>query len=220
MSQKRFHLKVKPVVDRILLFKDDKFISEMDEVIDETVDEKIFNGFIDTVVSDVPLRNEIDAIFICYCLGEDFMEARAVFSMPFQTQPDDITGDYAPNSICVNYYLPTSDETYKSDGVVSDSTRIAPAKICLVDIPDRLQIGLGLPSVIIVPIALLSDGMKARGAEELKKRGIDIRANGFFFKQIVHLWAKSDADAADYSDEKIKIGLFAHSIHKKIEIEI
>lgn len=226
MSQRKFHFKVKSIVDRILLFNNGELIGEMEEVVDETsTDEKIFNGFVDLIDNrnldelDTPLKREIDAVFLCYCLGEDFMESRAVFSLPFQTQPDDITNDYAPNSICVNYYLPKDDETYKSDDIVSTGN-VATAKFCLVDIPVSLQTGLGLPALIILPVTILSDSMRAIGAEELKKRGIDIRAAGFFFKKIVHLWAKSDSNAADYSDEKIKIGLFAHSITKRVELEI
>lgn len=197
-----FHLRVKSVVDRILLFSNGDLIGEMEECVDETnTTEKIYNGFVD---------KEVDAVFLCYCLGEDIMEARDVFSLPLQTQPDDITSEYAPNSICINYYLPIDKE--------ETSSEITRAKYCLVDIPERLQKGLGLPSLIILPLATLTENMLSKGADELKKRGVDIKAEGFFYKQIVHLWAKSDADAADFGDEKIKIGLFAHSITKHISV--
>lgn len=227
MSQRKFHLKVKSVVERVLLFSNGELIGEMDEIVDETaIDEKIFNGFIDLEDNreleelSTPLKRNVDAVFLCYCLGEDFMDSAAVFSLPFQTQPNDITSEYSPNAICVNYYLPKPNEDdYKAENVVP-TQQIATAKFCLVDIPDRLQKGLGLPALIILPVTILTDSIKEIGAEELKKRGIDIRADGFFFKKIAHLWAKSDSDAADYRDEKIKIGLFAHSITKQIEIEL
>lgn len=211
MNQHKFHLKVKPVVDRILLFHNNELISEMFEVVDETgVNEKIFNGYIN--LDKESLNQGMDAVFLCYCLGEDFMEANTVFSLPFQTQPDDITSEYAPNSICVNYYLP------KNDNVLNNN--IAKANFCLLDISERLQKGLGLPALIILPVTILSDNLKSIGVDELKKRGIDIKAEGFFFKKIAHLWAKNNSDIADYNDEKIKISLFAHSVTQHIELDV
>ncbi len=55
-----FHLTVKPVVERILLFTDGVLASEM-KCVDPDADPKIFNG---------TLEGETTAVMLCYALGE------------------------------------------------------------------------------------------------------------------------------------------------------
>ncbi len=111
------------------------------------------------------------------------------------------------NAICVNYFNPTV-----FDGDVDDNVPLAVAKFCLADIPERLQLGLGLPPTIILQYAdksHLSTG-------DMRKRGFNPNASGYFVKTFEHLWPKDDATANEYNEEKVIISLYAHSIMKTL----
>jgi hypothetical protein len=189
-----FHLKVKDCVDRILLFNDNnEYIGEM-TCTDPEAGEKIFNGTLEH--SDIKL---INAVFLCYALGESLIEAKNLFSVP----TNENGSDTVKNFICVNYYKPECSTENIDDPIAS-------AKFCLLDIPERLQLGLGLPSIIILQLA----EFKVKPSDEnMLQRGLDPKASGYFVKPVEHLVAKSSLD-----DEKIKINLYASSIIKKLDI--
>lgn len=188
-----FHLKVKDCVDRILLFNDtNEYIGEM-KCTDPEAADKIFNG----TLEDSEKIKPINTVFLCYALGESVIDAKDLFSVPFTQQ----NTDTIKNFICVNYYKPISD----------DADPIASAKYCLLDIPERLQLGLGLPSIIILQLAEFT---VKPPAEDMLKRGLDPKASGYFVKPVEHLVAKTDS----FGDEKIKINLYASSIIKKLDI--
>jgi len=185
-----FHLKVKDCVDRILLFNDNnEYISEM-TCTDPDADEKIFNGTLEHIE-----KPKLNTVFLCYPLGESLIEAKDLFSVPIENGSDTVK-----NFICVNYYKPEC----------STDEPIASAKFCLLDIPERLQLGLGLPSIIILQLAEFT---VKPSDEHMIKRGLDPKASGYFVKPVEHLVAKSSL-----GEEKIKINLYASSIIKNIDI--
>jgi hypothetical protein len=149
----KFHITVKDCVDRILLF-DEELIGELECADSESVTEKIFNGELD---------NPVDAAFLCYILGESYMDVREVFSRPPQSRPDDANNDVMGNAICVNYFKPKT-----------EADIVMPA-VCIVDIPERLQFD-----------------KETADAEDLAKHGLDIKADGHFIKHMAHLWATDD----------------------------
>jgi len=184
-----FHLKVTNCVDRILLFNDE-LVGEMTCVDTESTSEKIFNGTID---------KPTDAVLLCYVLGESVLDARDVFSRPLQSRPDDANNDVMGNAICVNYFKPKTDE------------EVATPQICVVDISERLQLGIGIsPTIILQKASFNKDNVTP---EELSKYGFDAKADGYFIKPISHLWPKTDLE-----DEKITISLYAHSIIKHLDV--
>lgn len=194
-----FHLKVKDCVDRILLFNNkDEYMAEM-TCTDPEAGEKIFNGILEH--SDAEKPKSVNAVFLCYALGESMIAAKDLFSVP----TNENGSDTVKNFICVNYYKPEcSTETVNEP--------IASAKFCLLDIPERLQLGLGLPSIIILQLA----EFKVKPSDEhMLQRGLDPKASGYFVKPVEHLVAKYSLD-----DEKIKINLYASSIIKKLDITI
>jgi len=183
----KFHLKVNKCVDRILLFNNNELIGEM-TCIDPDSEEKIFNGEIDKTAL---------AVLLCYPLGESMLEARDVFSRPLIPKPDDVNNDVMGNAICINYFNPK----------VEDATV---AQICIVDIPDKLVVGLGMPSTVILQKAAFS---KDKTEKDIAKYGFDVKADGYFMKSMEHLWA-----IEDFEDEKITINLYAQAITKQIDI--
>jgi hypothetical protein len=197
LSLKRmFHLKVKPCVDRILLFVDDQLWNEM-KCVDPDAPEKIFNG-------EMPENKTVTAVFLCYVLGESTMEIRNVLSRPIQTSVEKAT---IANAICINYYIPKADAT-------DESQPPATAKFCLIDIPERLQLGLGLPPTFILTMAP-KEQFKG-DAELMRQYGFDLNADGCFVRTFEHLCAVNEDLANELGDENIKISLYAHSIIKEI----
>ena len=193
-----FHLTVKAVVDRILLFTNDGLASEM-VCVDADADPKIFNG-----TADGPCT----AVMLCYALGETDMIVKDVFSRPIHERPEDANNDVMGNAICVNYFAPTV-----FDGDADETVPLATAKFCLADIPERLRLGLGLPQTIILQYAEKSN----LSTGDMKKRGLNPNASGYFVKTFEHLWPKDEETAIEYGEEKIRISLYAHSIMKNIE---
>lgn len=193
-----FHLKVASCVDRILLFSNE-LIGEMHCVNpgdgDEVPIEKIFNGTVDV--------ESVTAVLLCYELGESWMEAKNVFSRPIKMKPAHIETDSVKNTIVVNYFNPE----------VEESESLAVAKYCIVDIPERLQHGLGIQPVLILQPTVLPPNITP---EDMARHGFNPKANGYFATSISHLWPNDNADA--YNDEKLKITLYAHSIVKQIDI--
>jgi hypothetical protein len=185
----KFHITVKDCVDRILLF-DEELIGELECADSESVTEKIFNGELD---------NPVDAAFLCYILGESYMDVREVFSRPPQSRPDDANNDVMGNAICVNYFKPKT-----------EADIVMPA-VCIVDIPERLQLGLGIPSTII--LQKVEFDKETADAEDLAKHGLDIKADGHFIKHMAHLWATDD-----FMDEKIKVSLYGQLITKHLDV--
>lgn len=198
-----FHLKVKDCVDRILLFNDkNEYISEMN-CTDSEAAEKIFNGTLESSDTELGVNEKlkiINTVFLCYALGESIIPAKDLFSVPFSNEN---SSDTIKNFICVNYYKPSSTEQ-------ADDPAIS-AQYCLLDIPERLQLGLGLPSIIILQLA---EFKVKPSPEDMLKRGLDPKASGYFVKPVEHLVAKNDS----LEEEKIKINLYASSIIKKLDI--
>jgi hypothetical protein len=183
----KFHLKVANCVDRILLFSNNDLTGEMN-CVDSESEERIFNGEIDKTAY---------AVLLCYPLGESMMDARDVFSRPLIPKPADVNNDVMGNAICINYFNPK----------VDDATV---AQICIVDIPERLVVGLGIPSTIILQKAAFG---KDKTEKDIAKYGFDVKADGYFMKSMEHLWA-----IEDFEDEKITINLYAQAITKQIDV--
>jgi len=197
-----FHLKVASCVDRILLFSDE-LKGEMHCVNPEEGDdvpiEKIYNGTVDV--------DSVTAVLLCYELGESWLEAKNVFSQPIKMKPAHVEDDSTRNTIVVNYFNPDVSEDHVTD------TTLAVAKFCIVDIPEKLQLGLGIQPILILQSAVLPENISI---EDMVRRGFNPKADGYFATTIQHLWPKENAEA--YNEEKIKITLYAHSVVKKIDI--
>jgi hypothetical protein len=198
-----FHLKVHIAVDRILMFKDPElteligelqYVSTIEEETDgETQTMKVFNG---TVESELILA------LILGSFGSTEMQCTKVFSKTLMLKPKG-ADDYANNAVVVNWNKPQT----------PDAQKLPEPTLCLMDFPKSVREPLGLPATVIMKRFEIPESVDT---EDAIKHGLDPKSNGYFIKQLQHLWPANEETIAVLEEEKIRISLYEQRFLKQI----
>lgn len=195
---REFYIELQPYVDRCIVIQKD-FNSEMKEGSrDET--KVIMNGMMPDNKDPVTLMIMIGN------LGDMMIDVPKLFSRPLSVPPQNVDPTaQCSNAIMVNFHIPEK-------GIL---TEVSTPKECILEFPQLLQDVLGLPSLMRLDAITKPDTMP----DDIKDRGLDPDAGGWFGKKINHKYPTDVRIIELLNKSKVKLTLYQDVQLKEVPYE-